>query len=384
MAKGIYVGVDNIARKVKKLYFGVDGVARKVTKGYIGVDGVARPFFSGEKKLVYYGTTTGLSEARVEISTATVGNYALFAGGLTSTSSSGITTQTPKSNVDTYDINLVKGTATNLYASVYRLASASMGNYALFGGGGMSTTTKNSYITGKLRAYDANLVTSTPSDLSVARRDLSATAVGNYALFGGGFYDAEYRAEVQSYNSNLVRGNATALSVGRMNLKATTVGNYALFAGGNTGSGSRVVDSYDINLVKGTPTDLGASMTYHTATTIGEYALFAGGATYTTTSSTKLNRVVAYNANLVRSLATTLSVARRQLASTSIGNYALFGGGYGSSSVANVDTYDINLVKGTTDDLSAGRSQLASVTIGNYALFSGSSTNNVMDVYALV
>lgn len=47
MSKGAYVGVDGVARKVKKMYIGIDGVARKVKKGYIGVDGVARLFFSG-------------------------------------------------------------------------------------------------------------------------------------------------------------------------------------------------------------------------------------------------------------------------------------------------------------------------------------------------
>ena len=33
MAKGAYVGVDGVARKVKKIYTGVDNVARKVKKG---------------------------------------------------------------------------------------------------------------------------------------------------------------------------------------------------------------------------------------------------------------------------------------------------------------------------------------------------------------
>lgn len=47
MAKAIYIGVDNVARKVKQPYIGVDNVARKVKSGYIGVDNVARQFFSG-------------------------------------------------------------------------------------------------------------------------------------------------------------------------------------------------------------------------------------------------------------------------------------------------------------------------------------------------
>lgn len=47
MAKAQYIGVNGVARKVKKDYIGVGGVARKVKSGYIGVDGVARKFFSG-------------------------------------------------------------------------------------------------------------------------------------------------------------------------------------------------------------------------------------------------------------------------------------------------------------------------------------------------
>ena len=46
MAKGAYIGVGGVARKVKNIYVGVDGVARKVKKGYIGVNGVARLFYS--------------------------------------------------------------------------------------------------------------------------------------------------------------------------------------------------------------------------------------------------------------------------------------------------------------------------------------------------
>lgn len=39
---GIYLGVNNVGRKVPKLYIGVNNVARKVKKVYIGVNNVAR------------------------------------------------------------------------------------------------------------------------------------------------------------------------------------------------------------------------------------------------------------------------------------------------------------------------------------------------------
>nr|DAU26584.1 MAG TPA: hypothetical protein [Caudoviricetes sp.] len=33
MAKGVYVGVDGVARRVKTMYVGVNGVARKIKTG---------------------------------------------------------------------------------------------------------------------------------------------------------------------------------------------------------------------------------------------------------------------------------------------------------------------------------------------------------------
>lgn len=45
--KTLWVGVDDVARKVANLMVGVDGKARKVIKGYVGVDGSARIFYGG-------------------------------------------------------------------------------------------------------------------------------------------------------------------------------------------------------------------------------------------------------------------------------------------------------------------------------------------------
>ena len=127
MPKGVYVGVNNLARKVTKIYCGVNNVARKVKKGYVGVGGVARIFFSGEKELEYYGTITPLSEARWNLSATTVGNYALFGGGYGDMGY--------QNTVDSYDSNLTKGTSSPLSKARWNLSATTVGNYALFGGG---------------------------------------------------------------------------------------------------------------------------------------------------------------------------------------------------------------------------------------------------------
>ena len=44
MAKGVYIGVSGVGRKVKQPYVGVSSVARKAKSGYVGVNGIARQF----------------------------------------------------------------------------------------------------------------------------------------------------------------------------------------------------------------------------------------------------------------------------------------------------------------------------------------------------
>ena len=43
-----YIGVNGVARKIKKVYVGVDGVAREVKSGYTGVGGVAKKWYINE------------------------------------------------------------------------------------------------------------------------------------------------------------------------------------------------------------------------------------------------------------------------------------------------------------------------------------------------
>ena len=132
MARGMYIGVDDKARKVKQMYVGVDSKARRVKKGYIGIGGVARPFWGGEA--LYYGSVTALSEGRQNLAATTVGNYALFGGGLGSS----------RSNVvDAYNTSLTRSTPAALSEKKQCLAATTVGNYALFGGGTAGSSRSN-------------------------------------------------------------------------------------------------------------------------------------------------------------------------------------------------------------------------------------------------
>ena len=384
MPKKLYVGVDHVARKGKKMYVGVENLARKVKKGYIGVGGVARPFFAGGE-LVYYGKASDLSVARRYLAATNVGNYALFGGGQTASDKSNV--------VDAYNKSLTRSTATALSAVRAYLAATTVGSYALFGGGNSSSGTSissNGHST-VVDAYNASLTRSTPTVLSTKRYLLAATSVGNYALFGGGHLTSASDV-VDAYNASLTRSTPTALSAKRRALAATKVGNYALFGGGYN---STVVDAYDTSLTRSTPTVLSYKRQQLAATNVGNYALFGGGNTsISTTAFGPSNIVDAYNTSLVLSTPTTLSVARRELSATTVGTFALFCGGDVSTSSSSLthskvtDAYDETLTRSVPTALNTARSELVATTIGDYALIGGGYLSSkgvsaVVDAYTV-
>lgn len=86
MAKGNYIGEEDIARKIKKAYIGVNGVARKVKKAYIGVNNVAREIKFGKiNNTLTLSATSGSTTYGIN-KTFTVSNNA--SGGALSVTSS--------------------------------------------------------------------------------------------------------------------------------------------------------------------------------------------------------------------------------------------------------------------------------------------------------
>ena len=197
---------------------------------------------------------------------------------------------------------------------------------------------------------------------------------------GGGGTEITFN-NFKAYYDTLIHSTPTVLSIARSGLSATNVGDYALFAGGYTwgdASYSNVVDAYDTSLTRTTPTSLSQSRSGLSATSVGDYALFAGG---DVNSSTRSNVVDAYTSSLVRSTPTVLSIARNSLSATSVGDYALFAGGYSGSKNSVVDAYDTSLTRTTPTKLSQARSDLTGASVGDYALFAGDSVNNIVDAY---
>lgn len=127
MAKGAYIGVNGVARKVKKMYVGVGGVARRVKKAYIGVGGVARPFWAGGE-LSYYGQILPPTEDVSYRGSISFQNHAVFAGGYVDTDIEGT------KNVWAYDKDLTRSQPFSLTESRGRVNAARVDNYAIITG----------------------------------------------------------------------------------------------------------------------------------------------------------------------------------------------------------------------------------------------------------
>lgn len=370
MAKRIYVGVGNTARRVKKAYVGINGIARRIKKAYIGVGGVARPCFSTE--LEYWGETPQpLISGADNLAAANVGDYAVFGGGMNTANN----TSPYLSAVTAYNKALVRSLPDELSVARTQLAAASVGGYAIFAGGIWSQNgkRKNSSVA---EAYDTSLTRKIIGSLNRTTYDLIGTQNTNYAMFI--FGDERYSTSYDAYDASLThvvfKTVVPTVYDCIADAAAAGVGNYVLFGGGYRVSQNKVIgDMFSVNL----------SLTTQNATALSQprrglegagnkkYAIFAGGRN----KVSDLRTVDAYNESLTRTSATELSESYSSLG-VGVGGYALFVttiSGYGQQ-VGNVDTYDEALTHTNNIKLKYSHILGASVSVGGFALFGGGRT----------
>ena len=186
-------------------------------------------------------TRTNLQKVKGYTVGCNLGNYAIFAGGLT-------TGNVKEDSVDVYDTSLTRLIPTNLSVAKYDHASANIGDYALFAGGYDS----GNNILNSIDVYDTSLTRLTGPQLSTGRYELSGTSINGFAFFAGGInmgggtpFDL-----IDIYDTSLTRisnSDSVKLSSGRVDMSATSIGNWALFGGGFTGSSyspSNAIDAF--------------------------------------------------------------------------------------------------------------------------------------------
>ena len=218
-----------------------------------------------------------VSPGRSSSGSGGIGEYALFAGGYNG--------GTYYSDVKTYNGQLTQASVQSLPLGISAPACGSTNEVLILGGGGTKTgqyssvyaynlqltlnvandlpfsnvgtkcaSTPNhiifmgvpgAYSPATFVAYNNNLVQTQLSNYSSGLTNSNGTTVNEYAIFGGGYINPSYMADVFCFDDNLTRTALTNLSLPRGNVFAGSLNGHAVFAGGTiTGGSSDVADSY--------------------------------------------------------------------------------------------------------------------------------------------
>lgn len=378
MARGAYVGINNVARKVRKMYVGVGGVARKVKKGYIGIGGVARLFYRSfiEARKISSSLTTWSDYIQGGCG-ASVGNYALFAGYTN-------TTYNFQATVVAFSNTLTRSTPASLSSARGGLTATNTSSHAIFAGGDSTP------IVDAFNSSFTRTALSTPhSYWSV----MGATSFANKALLAGGkaSYSSSYWSDVYSYDTSLTRTSLTALSVKRSGIYAASNDSYAIFAGGEGSSYYDVVDAYNTSFTRVTAPSLDEAL-YEwngnaTAAGMKTHALLFPRSG---SSNTAFNgKVYSYDTSLTKTFAPNRYYVGSSFgwaalpAAVTVNNTVLVGGSstYAPQSSSNdnnngAELYDDSLTRTVADVFTHGRGTTFGAVAGDYAIFSGTANPN--------
>ena len=271
---------------------------------------------TAEVHIEFFREIERLSDARFALSAGTVGNYAVFCGGMGTLSSASY----PASHdtVDVYDKELTRRDGAALTVARSYLAGASNGSKLLFGGGWRWISNQKSDFYSQVDVYDASLTHTTAAELSVARGYLAAAAINGNILFVGGT-DTTYASDL----------------------------------------GKSVVDAYDTNLTRTSPT-VSAGTGRHAGASNDAYAVFSDNAN---------GVVTAYDASLTRKIAAKLGAAGVDSA-VRAGNYVVF------VNIDNIYAYDLFLTRVIPEKPTRNTLGRVSTTLKGFGLFLGGANGN--------
>ena len=362
MAKGIYLGIESLSRKVKKMYLGIEGVARKVKKGYVGVNGLARLFFSGKIEPYENGTTTPLQVKRKKAVAGPIGNYLVIIGGA----------EDDQNVVDVYDKDLVHSSYTsNLVTGSWVAGKEATipDKYAVFGAWDYSGSGGSPYGT----AVSPELV-HTRINMQSSRYDAAAAEVGSVALFAGG--EDEGGNTVEGFTEDLTSVSCPHLGRSYWALGGSAIPEYAIFGPGRVNN-NFFRDTYayspDLVMTQGPNADQSAyCATAHT----DDHVIIAGGAEWSMGSMKGyVPYVCAIDASLTKTSLEDLDFETyggemydgymANAASVSFLGLALF------QKQKKVQMYDSELVRLQFLSIEPSYRERAGGAVGDYALFAG-------------
>lgn len=225
--------------------------------------------------------TETLSAARSFPSLVAVGGKVMVAGGINF-----FNNLQELSTVDIYDTLTQTWSSANLSVPGYYLQSVAYEQTAIITGfyDFVSDVPLHMTFSNAVDMYDAASGNWSTDTLSQARGALSATVVGDIALFAGGLTSLTTTSNrVDIYHFKTGTWSIDSLSIARAFTAAVTVGNKAFFAGGTTTANTQsdVVDIYDYETGTWSTSQLSSprSFTTNQGAVVCGKAFFAGGGT---------------------------------------------------------------------------------------------------------
>lgn len=269
-----------------------------------------------------------LNEDGVGMAATTLGDNALIGGGCYWYDDG---TYVHHSTVNVYNKSLTKSANKSLYISRTSLGATTAGNYAFFAGGVTYVQPEyaeyedDTYYT-TVDAFNTSLTRSNPTELDEGRNRLAGATAGNYAIFGGGDKLYGGKTYANAYDQSLTRTIISSTEFGPYAYiyNAASVGDYAIFAGNQPVAFDKSLTAHPIQKHEN------KYGTIDTATMLKNYALFITEKFWLISYDQSLTLSVAAHAS---------GNERSGMAAATVGDFALFAGGYKYDSYYDWDEY---------------------------------------------
>ena len=322
-------------------------------------------------------STWSLSKARGGITTATVGNKAIFAGG-------------ESDAVDIYNAKTHHWSTGKLSGARDGMVATTLGNNVLFAGG--------SGLTDAVDIYHSVSGSWSKAKLSQTRSKPAGTSAGHFAFVAGGITDSTsavpvYSDVVDIYDARRHRWSTARLSLARAGVSAVTIGSKVVFAGGYAGQyiSSDVVDIFDLTTGRWSVSKLPQAGMNVPAVAVGHQVIFAGGRRDQDNEhlNGESNLVEIYNADSGQWSTQTIATQGSSATLVRLGARVLIASGYDNGQSNVIDVFDTRNNSWTIQTLSYARfrGRITGTAVGDVAIFAGGSGSSesggtIADLYA--
>jgi hypothetical protein len=328
-----------------------------------------------------------LSGVRKQLASATTGDYIVFGGG-----------GSPGNHIEIYNVITDTWIQSTLTQNIWRADATTVGTKIYFAPQDSSNQTD---------IFDTNDLSFSQATISFLAGETSIMSAFPYVMYTGAFSGGEHHNKIDIYNTSTNIWSVLTLSTKRKRLQVGGFTNIFMFAGGDSPSADNTIDIYDVenDIWSFTTLQIGTSYisdrnieTVRMTNTNVKFILAGGNSTADELNNVEIyefTEIAApvpyvpivldkmYDTTLITYKYTTLATFRKELATATVGNTSYFiGGRDGGAAITNtIDIYDgyNNVWSHTT--MVTGRYSHSAIAYGTDIYIAGGNdgvdTNNI-------